>query len=83
VALAESEAQSFIPDRRELALGMLIERSVKIWRSEGAPVVYLGNGENTEYLDDLLSNPDIPDYQLLAVKAWLDNVLKQREGKSA
>jgi len=55
-------------------LGMPIEKAIEIWRSEGAPVIYLGPGENCEDLALLLSRPDVKPEHLHAVKKWLDSV---------
>lgn len=67
-------------DRCEIALGMRLEKVFEIWRSEGAPVIHLGPGENAggnlPELDVLLSNPNVLDRHLEAVKAWL----KQHRG---
>ncbi|MFC2018737.1 AAA family ATPase [Chloroflexota bacterium] len=62
-----------IPD-----LGMPVEKAIDVWRSEGAPLIHLGPGENCEKLDLLLSNPNNKAEHLLVVKAWLDKVIKRR-----
>jgi 5S rRNA maturation endonuclease (ribonuclease M5) len=41
----------------EAVLGMPVEKAIEIWRSEGAPVIHLGAGENCQDLAKLLSNP--------------------------
>jgi putative DNA primase/helicase len=51
-------------------LGMPMEKAIELWCSEGAPVIYLGNGENCFDLKQLLSTP-CNERQLEAVKAWL------------
>jgi hypothetical protein len=50
---------------------MPVEKAIEIWRSQGAPVIYLGPGENCFDLGKLLSRPDLPEHHLEAVKAWL------------
>jgi len=61
----------------EAVLGMTVQRALEIWRSEGAPIVELGAGENCFDLVKLLSNP-CNQRQLEAVKSWLDNVGAQK-----
>jgi len=67
--------------RIEAILGMPIEKVIEIWRSEGAPMVYLGPGENCEDLVKLLKNTNGKPEYLQTVKTWLDKVL-QRRGES-
>jgi hypothetical protein len=55
----------------EAVLGMPVEKAIELWRSEGAPVIYLGAGENCQDLAKLLSNP-CNERQLEAIKAWLE-----------
>lgn len=57
-------------------LGMPIERAIKIWQSEGGPVIHLSLGENCEDLEKLLSNRNAKPEHLEAVRAWLEKVLK-------
>ena len=64
-------------DRYEVILGMPVQRALEIWRSEGAPVIHLGPGENCSDLEKLLSNPDVSERHLKAIRAWLDKVLQQ------
>jgi hypothetical protein len=52
-------------------LGMTRENAIKVWRSEGAPVIHLGMGENCLDMEMLLSRPDVSPAHLEAVKAWL------------
>lgn len=52
-------------------LGMPVEDAIKLWKSAGAPVIYLGPGENCLDLGKVLSNSGIADRHLKAVKAWL------------
>lgn len=59
-------------------LGIPVEKAIKIWRSEGAPVIHLGPGENCFDLAELLSNPDTSERHLEVVRAWLEKVIKQR-----
>ena len=63
-------------DHYEAITGMPVEKALEIWRKEGAPVIYLGPGENCERLDLLLSNHNVKPEHLLAVKVWLEK-LKQ------
>ena len=55
-------------------LSMPVEKAIELWRKEGAPVIHLGPGENCFDLEKLLSNPDIKDEHLLAVRRWLDKI---------
>jgi len=61
-------------DPREIVLDMTIDRVFQIWRSNGAPVINLGPGENCFDLEKLLSHPDVPEKHLLAIRRWLDTV---------
>jgi hypothetical protein len=54
-------------------LGMTVKEALEAWRSEGAPVIHLGAGENCHDLEKLLSKR-CNERQLEAVKAWLDKV---------
>ena len=60
-----------VVDRYEAILGMPVEKALEIWRSEGAPVIHLGPGENCLDLEELLSRADVKPEHLEAVKAWL------------
>jgi len=60
----------------EAVLGMPVEKAIEIWRSEGAPIIYLEPGENCSDLEKLLHNPATPERHLRAVRAWLQNVAK-------
>ena len=53
-------------------LGMSINEAVNLWRSEGAPIIHLGPGENCEDLDRQLNHSEILDRHLDVVKEWLD-----------
>lgn len=55
----------------EAVLGMSVEKTVEIWRSEGAPVIHLGPGENCFDLEKMLANKDMKPEHLLAVADWL------------
>ncbi|MFC1933274.1 AAA family ATPase [Chloroflexota bacterium] len=61
----------------ESVLGMPIEKAIELWRSEGAPVIHLGVGENCFDLARLLSNPSPSERHLEAVRVWLEEVLKK------
>jgi len=54
------------------------EKAIELWRKEGAPLIYIGPGENCENLEKLLSNPDVKPEYVEAVRVWLVKVLKQR-----
>jgi len=62
-------------DRYEAILGMPVEDTIKLWRSEGAPVIHLGPADNCLDLEELLSWPDVNERQLLAIKRWLEKVM--------
>lgn len=81
IALPKGETQPHTIDRREEILGMSVEKAVELYRSEGAPVIHIAPKENCFDLEELLSDPTIKQYQLEAIKAWLEKVLKRR-GKS-
>ena len=51
---------------------MPVEKAIEVWRSEGAPVIHLGPGENCFGLEKLLSNSDIKREHLEAVRTWLE-----------
>ena len=59
-------------DGYEVILGMPVQKALEIWRSEDAPIIHLGPGENCERLDLLLSNPNARERHLQAVRAWLE-----------
>jgi hypothetical protein len=54
---------------RESLLGMPVSEALKIWTAEGKPVIYLGDSENCEDLAKLLSNPDVSERHLKAIRA--------------
>jgi len=56
-------------------LGMPISSVLEIWRSEGAPLIHLGQGENCSDLERLLFHHDVSERDLQAVKTWLEKVL--------
>lgn len=56
----------------EAVLGMPIEKALKLWRSQGAPVIHLGPRENCLDLSRLLSSPNVKAEHLESIKAWLD-----------
>ena len=55
---------------------MSIENVIDFWRSEGEPLIHLGQGENCLDLEKLLNNSNVRPEQLEAVKTWLEKVLK-------
>ena len=59
-------------------LGIPVEKAIEIWRSHGAPVIHLGQGENCHDLKKLLSNSNVNEHQLIAVRVWLDKVDNKR-----
>jgi hypothetical protein len=67
-----------LTNRDSSPLGMPIEKAIRIWRKEGAPVIHLELGENCLDLAKLLCNSDIKPEHLQAVKAWLEKILKRR-----
>jgi len=62
----------------ETTLSMPITEALALWRSEGAPIIHLGPGENCLDLEVLLANPNTLERHLQAVRAWLEKVLKRR-----
>jgi len=59
-------------DQREAILGMPVKKAIEIWRSEGAPVIYLAPGENCLDLAKLLSAPGVSRRNLEAIRQWLN-----------
>jgi hypothetical protein len=53
-------------------LGMPIEEAIKLWQSQGAPMIHLGPGENCLDLKELLYDSDVKYEYLKAIKEWLD-----------
>jgi DNA primase len=70
-----------VPEEQELdyskQLGMSKEKALKIWRREGAPVIHLGPGHNCFDLDNLLSNSDVPEFHMIAIRTWLEEAEKR------
>jgi Domain of unknown function (DUF3854) len=60
----------------ELILGMAVSEVLKIWASEGKPVIYLGPGESCSGIDKLISEPGVQGRHLKAIRKWLDKVIK-------
>jgi hypothetical protein len=61
-------------DSLEFVLGMPVADAIEVWRSEGAPIIYLGPGENCFDLEKLLSNRDAKPEHLETVRKWLEKV---------
>lgn len=59
----------------EAILSMPFEKAIEIWRSEGAPLIHLGPGENCLDLQKFLSHPNVSELHLQAVKTWLEKAL--------
>lgn len=66
------------PLNPEAALGMPVEKALELWRSEGAQVIHLGSRDNCDDLEELLSNSNVSENHLGAVREWIDKVLKRR-----
>jgi len=60
----------------EAVLGMPVERVIETWHKQGAPVVHLGPGENCLDLAKLLSNPDVSERHLKAIRHGLIGLSK-------
>jgi hypothetical protein len=56
------------------SLGMPADEAIKIWHSEGSPIIHLGPGENCSDLEKLVTGPMVDPDHLQAVKDWLDKV---------
>ena len=67
-------------DPYELILGMSVSEVIKIWETEGKPVIQLGPGESCPGIDKLLSNPGVQERHLKTIRQWLDRVLKNNGG---
>ncbi len=63
------------------ALGMSVEEAIGVWTSEGKPVINLGPGENCFGLETLLSNRNINERHIAAIKAWLAGRTGKHEEK--
>lgn len=59
-------------DHHAAILGVPSKKAIEEWRSQGAPLIHLGPGENCTDLEKLLSNPNVKPDHLLAVEAWLE-----------
>ena len=66
-------------DTLPLVLGMPAEKAIEIWQSAGAPMIHLGDGENTEHLDKLLTRHDISERHLEAIRVWLQEMSPDAE----
>jgi len=77
-AVPVSSCQTGSNSDRRLENGNIlpIEKAIELWRSEGAPVIHLGPGENCFDLGELLSRPEISPEHLEAVKIWLKEHIK-------
>jgi len=53
-------------------LGMPVEEAIELWKSQGAPMIHLGPGENCLDLKELLYDSDVKHEYLEAIKEWLD-----------
>lgn len=54
-------------------LGMSVADAIMLWRSAGAPVIYLGPRDNCFRLDELLADANVRADRLKAVRHWLDS----------
>ncbi|MBI2859183.1 MAG: bifunctional DNA primase/polymerase [Chloroflexi bacterium] len=59
-------------DRVATFLGRSVEDALACWRKRGAPMIHLGRAQNYLDLQVLLADADVFDWQLEAIKAWLD-----------
>ena len=62
-------------------LGMPVGEVLKIWETNGKPVIYLGPGESCPGIDKLLSKPGVQERHIKAIRQWLDKVLNNDGGK--
>ncbi len=74
--ITDDDTPPYTPDNGyAAALGMPVEDALTVWRSEGTPVIHLGPGENAGVnlpeLNLLLSNANVLDRHLKAVREWL------------
>ncbi len=49
---------------------MPVSEALELWRSQGAPIIHLGPGENCFDLAKLLSNPNVKPEHLEAGEEW-------------
>jgi hypothetical protein len=76
------ESKEFSEDKGKTAshetIGMSFEEAIALWRSEGAPVIHLGSGENCFDLVKLLSCYPVHPRHLEVVREWLKKKLGER-----
>ena len=65
----------------ETALGMPANKVLSIWTGEGKPVIHLGPGENCFGIDKLLSNNIVSERHLIAIKEWVNEVIRRKKDK--
>ncbi len=51
---------------------MSVTEAIASWATAGKPVIHLGPGENCFDLEKLLSNRDINDRHVTAIRQWLE-----------
>ena len=64
-------SEGFFRDTEE-KLGMTVSQALSIWEAAGKPIIHLGPGENCFDLTKLLSNCDINERHIAAIKQWLE-----------
>lgn len=71
--LTDDDTSPHTPDNDYAAvLGMSVKDAIKIWRSEGTPLIHLGPRENCLDLEELLARPNVNEHHLPVVKQWLE-----------
>ena len=64
-------------------LGVTAEKALALWTEAGKPVINLGPGENCFNLEKLLSNRDINERHIAAIKTWLAGRTGKHEEKES
>ena len=62
--------------RYDSILGMSVSEVLKVWETEGKPVIELGPGESCPGIDKLLSKPGVQERHLKAIRMWADNIIQ-------
>ena len=70
--LTDDDTPPYTPDNGyAAALGMPVEDALTVWRSKGAPVIHVPDG-NIFDLAKFLAEPGAPESHLEAVRTWLE-----------
>jgi len=67
--------------RYDPILGMPVSEVLKIWETEGKPVIHLGPGESCPGIDKLLSNNNVSERHLKVIREWVNDVINRKKDK--